>query len=134
MARRGRCTPGVARLPSLPDPAKGGRGEAGGGRRRGADDGGGRSVAEEDGGQRRRSHLPDPAGGPPIPDPEASWGRTATAAACSSGGRRSSAALPSPRGSGGIMGRAVAEAARRRRPKTLEYGYVPLVVLPMSPP
>uniref|UniRef100_A0A0E0AKN1 Uncharacterized protein n=1 Tax=Oryza glumipatula TaxID=40148 RepID=A0A0E0AKN1_9ORYZ len=44
MARRGRFTPGVARLPSLPDPAKGGRGEAGG-RRRGADNGGGRSAA-----------------------------------------------------------------------------------------
>uniref|UniRef100_A0A0D3GRP6 Uncharacterized protein n=1 Tax=Oryza barthii TaxID=65489 RepID=A0A0D3GRP6_9ORYZ len=51
MARRGRCTPGVARLPSLPDPAKGGRGRpvvAGGvgrTRRREVGGGGGRRSA-----------------------------------------------------------------------------------------
>lgn len=71
-------------------------------------------AAAEEGGQRQRSHLPDPAGGPPIQDPEALWGRVAIAAACSGGGRRSSAALPSPHGSGCIMGRATAEVTRRR--------------------
>lgn len=71
-------------------------------------------AAAEEGGQRQRSHIPDPAGGPPIPDPEALWGRVAIAAACSGGGRRSSAALPSPHGSGCVMGRAAAEVTRRR--------------------
>lgn len=50
----------------------------------------------EEGGRRQRSYLPDPAVGPPISDPEASWGRVATAAACSGRGRRSSATLPLP--------------------------------------
>lgn len=84
---RGQRTLGAARLPSLPDPAKGGRGRpvAGDVRRK-----------TEEGGQRQRSYLPDPAVGPPIPDPEASWGRVAMAAACSGRGRRSSVTLPLP--------------------------------------
>nr|BAD03615.1 hypothetical protein [Oryza sativa Japonica Group] len=65
----------------------------------------------------RCSHLLDPAGGPPIPDPEASWGTAATAAACSGEGRRSSVALPSPCGSSDVVGREAAEVAWRRRPE-----------------